>query len=194
MKTVDKDLLDMEKVRADLLFNLKGKLAIHLLFPPILAVLVGIVHLACATEYANYFPEAVLHRVIPLLWLIPAGYLAGFGAYVLRKWLWIRKTQFSVATDAFCWAKEVMRSRGSYISPLLKHLEIHFSEHGVFKTLSTHATWSSKGNRMGCTDLANNSAVGDTFYLILDERVKEGRKPKILLAYPCKYFVWMENA
>lgn len=197
MKMIDKDLLDMEKCRADLWHGQKGNYPFYLLLLPILAFFVGVTHLACATEYAGRFSEFT-RRLLPLLWLIPAAYAAGLGIYVLRKWLWIKKTPFLVVEDTFCGAEPIMYQPAgknhAFSEPVLHHWELHFSGHGIFKTTLTHAIWSKKGNCMNCTSLVHNSHTGDSFYLILDERVKKGQAPKIVLAYPCKYFVWMENA
>lgn len=193
---IDKDLLDIEKCREDLLFNMNGDLPFHLMLSAALAFFAGFMHLGCALGLPS---KGWTLRLVPLLWLIPVGYFVGYGIYMIRKWRLITKTQFSVAEDTFCGAEAIMRKPyGKYRAlrePILHHWEIHFSEHGMYKTDMTHATWSKKGNRMNCSALVRGSETGDKFYLLLDERVKKGQTPKIVLAYPCKYFVWQgENA
>lgn len=193
MKMIDKDLLDMEKVRADLLFNFKGDWPFHLLVTAVLAFFAAFFRFAGALA-ATDFSEEWLLNLLPLLWLVPAGYLVWYGARFYRRRSWIMKTQFTVAVDAFCGSEDVMRlPRTRYRAlqePILDHVEIHFAEHGVYKTTMTHGTWSKKGNSMNCASLTDGSDAGDKFYLILDGRDKEGRPPRILLAYPCKFFAW----
>lgn len=188
MKYIDKDFLDMEKVRADLRFHKKGDWPFHVMMSVTLVFIVGPLHLGGALG----FPEKTwLVRLLPLLWLIPAGYLVGLCVYILREWSWIAKTQFTVAEDTFCGAEAIMRQPyGKYRhlrGPVLHHWELHFSGHGIYKTTMAHATWSKKGNRMNCTALVKSADAGDKFYLILDGQ------GKILLSYPCKYFRWQEN-
>ena len=193
MKLIDKDLLDMEKVRADLLFNRKGDWPFHVLMTVTLVFIVGPLHLGGALG----FPEkAWLIRLLPLLWLIPAGYLAGLCVYILRERSWIAKAQFTVAEDTFFGAEAIMTlPHGKYRhlrEPVLHHWELHFSEHGIYRTTMAHATWSKKGNRMNCTALVKSVDAGDRFYLILDKQDKGEQKPRIVLAYPCKYFTWVD--
>ena len=191
---IDKDFLNMEKCREDLLFHAKGKWHLPVLTAITLAILVGSYHI-CVIGYPA---EEWLLRLFPFFWLIPVGYLAGFGIRTLRKRLWIAKTKFTVAEDTLLRTEAIMvRPHGRYRSLrpdlVFDHWEIHFSEHGTFKATMTHATWSKKGNCMNCTSLVKSAEPGDKYYLILDERVKEGQPPKIVLAYPCKYFEGREN-
>lgn len=194
MKNIDKDFLTMEKCRMDLLFNSRGNWPFHLLMAITLALTAGLLHMTGALGFPG---EEELHRFLPLLWLIPAGYSVGAGIYILRKWLWITKTQFTVAEDVLCRGEAIMmrpRGRGRYFREwTLSHWEFQFAEHGLYKTTMSHATWSKKGNRMNCNALGRSSEPGDKFYLILDPPAKEGQEPKILLAYPCKYFEWKDS-
>ena len=192
---IDKDLLDMEKCRADLLFNYQTDWPFHLLMTGVLAffaIFAYFVGILAALD----FSEEWLLNLLPLLWLIPAGYLTWHGARFYRKRSWIMKTQFAVAEDVFCGAEDIMRlprTRHPTMQDLvLDRVEIHFAEHGVYKATMTHGTWSKKGNCMNCASLTDGSDAGDKFYLILDERVKEEQKPRIVLAYPCKYFTWVD--
>lgn len=195
MKMIDKDLLDMEKCRADLLFNFKGNWPFHLLLTGVLAFFAALLQFV-GTLAALDFSEEWLVNLLPLLWLLPAGYLTVYGVRFCRKQSWIKKAKLTVAEDTFCGAEDIMRlPKTRYRAlhdPILDHVEIHFAEHGMYKTTMTHGTWSKKGNRMNCSSLTDGSDAGDKYYLILDERVKEGQAPKILLAYPQKYFIWQD--
>lgn len=187
MKMIDKESLNMEKCRQDLLYGLKGEWFPNLVFFLSVTMMTGFLYLIGGLAFAS---SDILRRIIALLWLIPAGYFIGYVTYAVRKWLWITKTPFSVVEDTLCGTEAIMRDRGACKPPILRHWEIHFSGHGVYKTTLSHATWSRKGNRMNCSALANSSDTGDKFYLLLDERSKKGEKPKIILSYPCKYFQW----
>lgn len=190
MKLIEKESLNIEKCRQDLLYDLKGTYPLHLLSFFTTALLAGILYLAGPFAFES---SDVPHWVFALFWLVPAGYFAGYVTYVLRKWLWLTKAPFSVVEDTFCGAHAILRDRGSFKSPVLRYWEIYFSEHGIFRTTMSHATWSRKGNRMNCAALVSSSNTGDRFYLLLDEQSKKDGKPKIVLAYPCKYFQWQDE-
>lgn len=197
MKRIDKDLLDMEKVRADLLYDLTGNWILHLITPLAIAFLVGLIHLACATEYAGDIPEVVLHRVIPLLWLLPTGYLTGYGVSILCKWLRGTKATLSITEDTLCKINAITTYKGwdrPHHSPSVYYPRyywvLQFSEHGKY-TMRAHATWNEK-YRINSNDIYRRFEPGDTFYLLLRGQGQKGKKPKILLAYPCKYFEWKD--
>ena len=191
-KTINKDELTREKIRMDLLYDWKGDWILHLLIPPTLAFFVGMAHLACATAYAEYIPEVVLHRVIPLLWLFPAGYLAGYVLWILYRWLRGAKMRLYVAEDTLCKAKAFTRFRGRgsthndspYKAYPRYYWKLYFSGHGKH-TARPHATWN-KAYRKDIGKIYRSFEPGDPFYLLLN------RRGKILLAYPCKYFTWKE--
>lgn len=200
MEKIEKEILTMEKCRAELLFRLKHVLSSYLFDFISSALVVGVISFYLAIGIAMDPSAANLRWVIAALWLIPAPYFVGPAIYGIWKWIRIAKTPFTVVEDTLSGTDTVTSSSaGGFHIPwkrsaagktLYYRWEFRFAGHGTYTTSVTHFTWKHSSFRMGPEVLKNVSQTGDKFYLVLDERVKEGQAPKILLVYPQKYFIW----
>lgn len=203
MEKIEKEILNMEKCRAELLFRLKHTLSEYLFDFISSASVVGMISFYLAIGIAADPSATNLRWVIAALWLIPTPYFVGPAIYGIRKWIRITKTSFAVVEDTLCGTDTVTSSssggfhipwkRGATGKTLYYRWKFRFAGHGTYTTSVTHFTWKHSSFRMGPEVLKNVSQTGDKFYLILDERVKEGQAPKILLAYPCKFFQWEDR-
>lgn len=192
MEPNEKELLTMERCRMDLRFRLKHALIERLALACTLALVLAALSILFADRRYPEALSAVLHWGALALLSVPVFYFAWAVVTGVRKWLWIKRTSFSLAEDTLCKTNTIPTKRELYrryaenIVYYTYHWEFLFSEHGVYTAKKDHATWN-KTSRMSSRALYRSADAGDKFYLILDGQ------GKILLAYPCKYFRWQEN-
>lgn len=195
MKNVEKEPVNLEKCRMELLGKLKEDLFTLLCFALAIALPLGVTSILFAIALRPGTAATVLGWFTAVLWLLPIAILIGAVVFGCKTWSWIKKATFSVAEDTLSNAHEIATEiknhrRGAFADPhFTYHWEFYFSEHGMYKTTQKIAPWS-KSYCMTSKDLYRSSSPGDKFYLLLDEQNEKGEKPGIILVYPCKFFQW----